>query len=79
MSSSARPRGRPPLEAGSRSIEIGFSLPARDAHALTSLALVERVSQQDICRRAVVKYLREHTRSQSRLQRRVVLSRRLGL
>lgn len=75
-----RPVGRPPLEAGSRSLEFRFSLPERHARALTGIALAESLTDAEVCRRAVLTFLRNRQRTQARLARRVQVVRgRIGL
>ena len=76
-----RKRGRPPLAEGEESIELGLSLIARDLREVNAIASVERVSAQEIIRRAVAKFLRDRRRaaSRARLPQSVILRRRLGV
>lgn len=75
-----RPRGRPPLANGVRSIELGLSLTEHDLRAVTAIAIDERVSQQEIIRRAVAKFLRDRQRtSRAKMSRSITLRRRIGI
>lgn len=68
-----RPRGRPPLAPGVRSIEVAGSITEPDYHALQAIATEQRVPLASIVRAAVRQFIQWRRRalvtSSTRLRR----------